>query len=266
MRYTDDKSTGGIGSATGRLLHSRGATIAALYAPFESSRRDQLLETGYGSHASSIQTYECEVTSESSVKEAFSAISSEFDKSGRKHYPSILANCTGYVNLSPMEDTPVEDTIKHLHNNILGPMIVSQAFARLYFRLSAEKKDDAATKSIPPGRIINIASQAAHVALDQHSAYCASKAGLIGLTKSMASEWGGRGITANSVSPGVVWTSLGQKAWADEAVKKAHQAQIPSGRFAEPDEVADVIAWLAGDTTGMVNGADVRIDGGFTIR
>lgn len=143
-------------------------------------------------------------------------------------------------------------------------MLISQAFAKLYFRLAAAEVE--AGKKAPPGRIVSISSQAAHVALDKHGAYCASKAGLIGLTKCMASEWGGRGITSNTVSPGVVWTTLGKKAWPDEAVVKAYQAAIPSGRFAEPEEVADAIGWLVGDETGMVNGADVRIDGGFTIR
>ena len=102
-------SVGGIGSATGRLLHSKGATIAALYAPFESSKREQLLDSGYGSHAPSIQIYECDVTSESAVQSTFSQISSSIGSNDQKHFPSILANCAGYVNLCPMEDTPAED-------------------------------------------------------------------------------------------------------------------------------------------------------------
>ena len=72
----------------------------------------------------------------------------------------------------------------------------------------------------PGGRIVNLASQAAHVALDKHGAYCASKAGLVGLTKCQANEWGKHGITANTVSPGPVWTALGKKAWGDDAVRE----------------------------------------------
>lgn len=166
--------------------------------------------------------------------------------------------------MNPLEDTSAEDTIKHLNNNILGPLLISQAFAKLYFRLSAAEIE--AGGKAPPGRIVSISSQAAHVALAKHGAYCASKAGLIGLTKCMASEWGGRGINSNTVSPGVVWTALGRKAWSDEAVVKAYEAAIPTGRFAEPYEVAEVIGWLVGDDTGMINGADIRVDGGFTIR
>jgi NAD(P)-dependent dehydrogenase (short-subunit alcohol dehydrogenase family) len=110
-----------------------------------------------------------------------------------------------------------------------------------------------------------LASQAASVALTDHVAYCASKFGVLGVTKVLASEWGNRGITVNSVSPTVVLTDLGRKAWAGEkgdALKK----MIPAGRFAEPDEVAAAVLFLASDGADMVNGADLIVDGGYTIR
>jgi len=115
------------------------------------------------------------------------------------------------------------------------------------------------------GKIINLASQAASVALTDHVAYCASKFGVLGVTKVLASEWGGRGINVNSVSPTVVLTELGKKAWAGEK-GDAHKAQIPVGRFAEPEEVAAAVIFLASDGADMVNGADLVVDGGFTIR
>ena len=98
--------------------------------------------------------------------------------------------------------------------NLYGPTLTGQAFARLYFKARASQPNP------PGGRIVNIASQAAFVALDKHGAYCASKAGLVGLTKCQANEWGARGITANTVSPGPVWTALGKKAWADDKVRE----------------------------------------------
>lgn len=216
---TNTKFPGGIGSATGRALLARGANLALLYAPFESSKRDQLLESGYGpsssssSSSSKIQTFECDITSPTSITSTFESVQQHVDNPGSNSriFPSILANCAGYVSLSKMEDTPPEETQLHLNNNILGPMLVSQAFARMYFRArdgatEANAQSASSPAAIPPGRIVSISSQAAHVALDKHGAYCASKAGLVGLTKCMASEWGGRGITANTVSPGVVWT------------------------------------------------------------
>ena len=115
------------------------------------------------------------------------------------------------------------------------------------------------------GRIVNIASQAAHVGIDGHAAYCASKAGVTGLTRVLALEWGGRGVTVNTVSPTVVLTDLGRAAWANENGLR-HQDEIPTGRFATPDEIAAAVLFLAGASSAMVNGTDLRVDGGFTIR
>jgi NAD(P)-dependent dehydrogenase (short-subunit alcohol dehydrogenase family) len=115
------------------------------------------------------------------------------------------------------------------------------------------------------GKIISLASQAGSVALDQHVAYCSSKFGVIGLTKCLASEWAGRGVTVNSISPTVVLTDLGKNAWdgpKGEALKKL----IPTGRFALPEEIAAAAVFLASGGADMINGADLLIDGGYTIR
>ena len=112
---------------------------------------------------------------------------------------------------------------------------------------------------------INLASQAASVALDQHVAYCASKFAVVGMSKVLASEWAGRGVTVNTVSPTVVLTDLGRKAW--EGPKgDALKAQIPTGRFALPEEIAATVLFLASNASDMVNGADLLVDGGYTIR
>ncbi|RAH44449.1 putative short-chain dehydrogenase/reductase [Aspergillus brunneoviolaceus CBS 621.78] len=276
---------GGLGTSIGQKLRRQGAQLAILYAPFEAARRDQLLEAGYGAAAShhhrNIHTYECDITSPESVESAFASLAEELvtplstrsplSSSNPRPFPSILINTAGYVSLSDMEATPPEETLKHLTTNVLGPMLCAQAFARLYFASArtagaAAEGQDASRLTPPPGRIVNIASQAAHVALPRHGAYCASKAALLGLTRSMASEWAGRGITANSVSPTVAWTELGKKAWGEASVKNAFLKSIPTGKFALPEEVADAVLFLCQDSSGMINGADIRVDGGFTIR
>ncbi|KAL3455507.1 short chain dehydrogenase/ reductase [Aspergillus heterothallicus] len=268
---------GGLGSSIGKKLRSQGAQLAILYAPFEAGRRDQLLATGYGSKSSDtdgIFTYECDITSSDSVKSAFASLHTDLVVPNHA-FPSILINTAGYVSLSDMEATLPEETLKHLTVNVYGPMLCSQAFANMYFAARSSTSTSPSptttatgtrTSSPPPGRIINLASQAAHVALHQHGAYCASKAALLGLTRSMASEWGGKGITANSVSPTVAWTELGQKAWGAEGVKEALFRQIPVGRAALPEEVADAVVFLCQDSSAMINGADIRVDGGYTIR
>jgi len=148
-------------------------------------------------------------------------------------------------------------------------MLCAQAFHKLYTSTPAPSSGTGSSNSAaskPPGRIVSISSQAAHVALDGHAAYCASKAGLNALTRSMALEWGPLGITSNTVAPTVVLTELGKKAWADPEKREAMERMIPTGRFAVPPEVAGAVEYLVSDAAGMVNGADLRIDGGFTIR
>ena len=96
------------------------------------------------------------------------------------------------------------------------------------------------------------------------SAYSASKAGLVGLTRVLALEWASSGVTVNTVSPTVVETPMAEAEWAGEKGEHA-RAAIPTGRFARPREVAELVAYLAGDEAAMITGQDVRIDGGYTI-
>jgi NAD(P)-dependent dehydrogenase (short-subunit alcohol dehydrogenase family) len=210
---------GGIGSSIGTVLRSQGAKLALLYAPFEADIVNSILDSVYGSasraEGDGIKAYPCDITDVASVASAFEAITQD-----RTAFPSILVNAAGYVALSPFEHTPPEDSLKHYMVNLYGPTITSQAFARTFFAAKKAAMESGSTAPSPPGRIVNIASQAGHIALDQHAAYCASKSGLLGLTRSMALEWAPRGITANSISPGPVWTALGRKAWADAKVRE----------------------------------------------
>ena len=114
------------------------------------------------------------------------------------------------------------------------------------------------------GKIINIASQAAVIALDRHVAYCASKAGLIGMTRVLALEWVEYGITVNAISPTIVLTELGKKAWAGR-VGEDMKRRIPVGRFAQPEEVAAAALFLASAAADMITGENLIIDGGYTI-
>lgn len=164
----------------------------------------------------------------------------------------ILVNSAGIVALAPAEEISLGDWQRTIDINLTGTFLVCQAVGR--HMLEAGR-----------GTIINLASKAGSVALDQHVAYSASKFGVIGITKVMASEWAGRGVTVNSLSPTVVLTALGRQAWEGpqgEAVKQL----IPTGRFAEPEEIAAAAVFLASDAAAMINGADLLVDGGYTIR
>ena len=112
------------------------------------------------------------------------------------------------------------------------------------------------------GRIVNVASAAALRGNAGQAAYSASKAGLVGLTKSLAREVGGRGITVNAVCPGFVHTRMTEP--QSEESRQRYLEMTPAGRFGTPEEVASVIAFLAGPEAGYVNGAVVSVDGGLT--
>ncbi|GAB0118611.1 GolD/DthD family dehydrogenase [Acidisoma sp. 7E03] len=114
------------------------------------------------------------------------------------------------------------------------------------------------------GRIVSMASQAALVALDDHVAYGASKAGVIGMSKVLALEWGPKGITSNTISPTVINTPMGKMTWVGERGDR-FRAKIPVGRFGEAEEIAHAVLYLVSRAAGMINGENLVIDGGYTI-
>jgi NAD(P)-dependent dehydrogenase (short-subunit alcohol dehydrogenase family) len=96
-------------------------------------------------------------------------------------------------------------------------------------------------------------------------AYCASKAAIISITRTLAAEWGEYNINVNSISPTVILTELGKKAWAGE-VGDRFREKIPVGRFGYPEEVAAVALFLASDASNLISGENVVIDGGYTAQ
>ena len=165
----------------------------------------------------------------------------------------ILVNSAGVAFLDSAESLSEEAWDKTIDINLKASFMMAQAFANY---LIENKR---------PGSIVNIASQAGVVALDKHVAYCASKGAIITMTKVLALEWGKYGIRTNAISPTVVLTELGRRAW-DNPAGEAHKNEIPAGRFAEPDEIAGTIAFLCSGAAAMINGHNLVIDGGFTIR
>lgn len=163
----------------------------------------------------------------------------------------ILVNSAGIVRLDKALDLDKADWDATMNVNLTASFMMAQAAGREMTRRGY-------------GRIVNLASQASVVSLDKHVAYCASKAAIVGMTRVLAAEWAAAGVTVNAVSPTVVETALGKKAWAGK-VGEDMKAKIPVGRFAQPDEIAGLIAYLAGESAAMVTGENVVIDGGYSI-
>lgn len=188
----------------------------------------------------------CDVSIPNSVLTTVDEVMAEFGR------VDVLVNCAGVAVIEPAVDLSLEAWESTLNINLKGTFLLCQSVGR--YMLAAGR-----------GRIINIASQAASVGLEGHAAYCASKAGLLGLTRVLAVEWGSRGVTVNTISPTVVLTELGRSVWAGEK-GEAFKRLIPSGRFAYPDEIAATALFLASEAASMINGTDILVDGGYTAR
>lgn len=230
----------GIGAAIAAAYAAKGAKVAYL---------DMNLEAATAAAAQSAigAAFRCNVTDGASVAAAVADVQAAFGGI------DILVNSAGIVDLAPAEDLTDGAWQRTLDVNLTGSFVMAREVGRAMI---------AAGRG---GRIINLASQAGSVAIEGHVAYCASKFGIIGVTKTLALEWGRYGITVNSISPTVVLTDLGRKAW-DGPKGEAMKAQIPVGRFAEPSEIAAAAVFLASDEAAMINGADLLVDGGYTVK
>ncbi len=229
----------GIGAAIVEAFAGQGAQVVILDLDLPAAEA----QVGDGRAAAALA---CNVSEPDSIARAVAAV---VDRFGRI---DILVNSAGLARLRAAEEIDLTDWDITLTVNLRGAFLVSQQVGRQMISQGG-------------GRIISLASQAATVALEGHVAYCASKSGLLGMTRVLALEWGHHGITVNTISPTVVLTALGREFW-DNPEGEALKAQIPTGRFALPEEIAAAAVFLAGDGAGMINGADLVVDGGYTIR
>jgi NAD(P)-dependent dehydrogenase (short-subunit alcohol dehydrogenase family) len=230
----------GIGAAIAEALVAKGARVAVV----------DLNEAGAQQAATALgddsRGFACDVADVASVDNAVAAVVETFGR------VDILVNSAGIAVLAPAEDLPLTAWDSTIAVNLTGTFLMCQAVGRHMLAAGG-------------GAIINMASQAASVALDQHVAYCASKFAVVGVSKVLAAEWGGRGVRVNTISPTVVLTELGHKAW-DGPKGDALKELIPTGRFAYPNEIGAAALFLASDAAAMINGADLLIDGGYTIK
>ena len=229
----------GIGAAIVDAYSAKGATVVVLDKAVDAAQHKV-------SGGSAAAAFGCDVTNEQSVVDAVSAVKAQFGRI------DVLVNSAGIAVTDPAEQLTVEDWDQTMAINLRGAFLVSQQIGRIMLDQGS-------------GTVISLASQAATIALPGHLAYCASKFGLVGMTKVLALEWAARGVTANTISPTVVMTPLAKELW-DNPEGEALKAQIPTGRFAEPDEIAAVAVFLASDAAKMINGVDLLVDGGYTIR
>jgi NAD(P)-dependent dehydrogenase (short-subunit alcohol dehydrogenase family) len=165
----------------------------------------------------------------------------------------VLVNNAGISFISPAERVEAQAFRRVLEVNLVAPFVLAKGFGALMLEQGE-------------GSIVNVASIAGLVGISDRTAYNASKHGLIGLTRTLAAEWGGRGVRCNAVCPGWVKTEMDV---ADQAGGGYTDDDIigvnPMGRFATPDDIAQAILFLADPAkSGFINGQALAVDGGWT--
>ena len=226
----------GIGKATAERLDQQGWALVLL----------DLQITNSSSYGDAI-ALNGDITNQSFIDSVISEVATRFGRI------DALVNNAGISMIQPALSTSVDEYRKVLEVNLVAPFILSKAVASMMI-------------SAGSGSIVNVASVAGMSGIAERSAYNASKHGLIGLSRTLAIEWGGKGVRVNCVSPGWVKTEMDHKDQAGGSYSDSDITDhVPMGRFARPEDIANAVAFLCDSTlSGFINGAVLPVDGGWT--
>jgi len=232
--------TKGIGRATVERLAREGATVVATYHSDEEAAGD--LADWLGRRDVDGRVRKFDVGDHGAVRAGFDAITDVLGP------PTVLVNNAGVMRNGLLIRMDPDDWQQVLETNLTGAFYCTRAAARRMLRAGG-------------GRIVNVSSVAARRGWPGQANYAASKAGLIGLTRAVARELGGRSIRVNAVCPGYAGTELYDR--LADGREPEIEAEIPQGRVADPAEIAEAIAFLASPRATYVNGAVLTADGGL---
>ena len=233
----------GIGRAIAARLAEEGANVAISYRSNDAAAEETAQKVRDA--GAKCEIFKGDVASPEDVQALFAGVSDAFGR------VDILVNNAGITRDNLMMRMKEDEFDEVLRTNLKGTYLCTRAALRPMVRARW-------------GRIVNVGSVVGLVGNAGQANYAASKAGIIGFTKSVAREVAQRGITVNAVAPGYVETEL--TGGLPEGVKEQILAQVPSGRFGEPEEVAGVVAFLSGEGGGYITGQTIAVDGGMTMQ
>jgi len=230
----------GIGRSTAAVLAGAGYSLALVDLQSCAGTLSALPE-------SDAQEFLGDITDEAFVADLASAVQARWGR------VDVLVNNAGISCIAPAEATSAVLYRRVLEVNLVAPFLLAKAFGAIMLAQGS-------------GSIVNVASIAGLLGIGDRAAYNASKHGLIGLTRTLAAEWGGRGVRANAVCPGWVKTEMDV---ADQAGGGYNDTDItnrvPMGRFASPEDIAQAILFLADpERSGFINGQALPVDGGWS--
>jgi NAD(P)-dependent dehydrogenase (short-subunit alcohol dehydrogenase family) len=233
----------GIGRRTAEVLAEAGYVLALV-----DVRSCEATLAAVEQHEAEAKEFRGDITDEGVVIRTAAAVKRRWGR------VDVLVNNAGISFIKPAEAVEVEEFRRVLEVNLVAPFLLTKYFGAMMLKQRS-------------GSIVNVASIAGVMGVSDRLAYNASKHGLIGLTRTLAAEWGGRGVRSNAVCPGWVKTEMDS---ADQARGTYSDADItgrnPMGRFASPDDVARAIAFLADPAlSGFINGQALPVDGGWTV-
>ena len=231
----------GIGGAISRLLAEDGATVAVLGLPVDRERTAKL-RTHLNGSASRVHFYEGNV---GEFDQCRAAVANILGEHGRIDY---LINNAGITRDHTVRKMTIDEWQAVLQVNLSGPFFMTKAVL-----------DTMVEQGF--GRIVNISSVVGQSGNFGQANYASAKAGLIGLTKTVALEVAKRGVTVNAIAPGFIETEM-TKAMPSEAIETAI-AQTPKRRLGQPDEVARVVRFLVDDKSGYITGSVYNVNGGW---
>jgi NAD(P)-dependent dehydrogenase (short-subunit alcohol dehydrogenase family) len=235
----------GLGLTMARALAEAGADVA-----LAGRSRETCQEAADGIVAATgrrARAFDADVTRVADVERLASAVESTLGP------VDILVNNAGINIRGALQDLTEADWDAVIDTNLKGPFLCSREFGP---RMAARGW----------GRVINLGSILSVVGLPGRAPYASSKAGVLNLTRVLALEWAGTGVTANAICPGPFGTEMNRSLLDDPVKYQAFVAQIPMGRWGEPHELAGAVVFLASDASSFMTGSALFVDGGWTAR